>query len=81
MHRHVSLISNLYRLQSNTFLNSMRTPRSIHHCEHEDLRFLPKQRLQLAPICGGAELGAWSLKEDAAYFLAVFRRELLVEVA
>ncbi len=37
--------------------------------------------LQLVPGRGGAELEAWSLKKEAAYFFAVFRRELLVEVA
>jgi exopolyphosphatase/guanosine-5'-triphosphate,3'-diphosphate pyrophosphatase len=37
--------------------------------------------LQLVPGRGGAELEAWSLKKEAPYFLAVFRRELLVEVA
>ncbi|WP_263381774.1 Ppx/GppA phosphatase family protein [Granulicella arctica] len=37
--------------------------------------------LQLVPGRGGAELEAWSLKKEAAYFLAVFRREVLVEVA
>jgi exopolyphosphatase/guanosine-5'-triphosphate,3'-diphosphate pyrophosphatase len=37
--------------------------------------------LQLVPRRGGAELEAWSLKKEAPYFLAVFRRELLVEVA
>ncbi len=37
--------------------------------------------LQLVPGRGGAELEAWSLKKEAAYFFAVFRRELFVEVA
>ena len=37
--------------------------------------------LQLVPGRGGAELEGWSLKKEAAYFLAIFRRELLVEVA
>ncbi len=37
--------------------------------------------LQLVPGRGGAELEAWSLKKEAAYFFEVFRRELLVEVA
>jgi exopolyphosphatase/guanosine-5'-triphosphate,3'-diphosphate pyrophosphatase len=37
--------------------------------------------LELVPGRGGAELEAWSLKKEAAYFLEVFRRELLVEVA
>ncbi len=37
--------------------------------------------LQLVPGRGGAELEAWSLKKEAPYFLAVFRRELVVEVA
>jgi len=37
--------------------------------------------LELVPGRGGAELEAWSLKKEAAYFREVFRRELLVEVA
>ncbi len=36
--------------------------------------------LELVPGRGGAELEAWSLKREAAYFREVFRRELLVEV-
>jgi exopolyphosphatase/guanosine-5'-triphosphate,3'-diphosphate pyrophosphatase len=37
--------------------------------------------LELVPGRGGAELEAWSLKKEAAYFREVFRRELFVEVA
>jgi exopolyphosphatase/guanosine-5'-triphosphate,3'-diphosphate pyrophosphatase len=37
--------------------------------------------LDLAPGRGGAELEAWSLKKEAAYFREVFRRDLVVEVA
>ena len=37
--------------------------------------------LELVPGRGGAELEAWSLKKEAAYFREVFRRELSVEVA
>jgi len=37
--------------------------------------------LELVPGRGGAELEAWSLRKEAAYFREVFRRELLVEVA
>ncbi len=36
--------------------------------------------MQLSPVRGGAELEAWSLKKEAAYFREVFRRELLIEV-
>jgi exopolyphosphatase/guanosine-5'-triphosphate,3'-diphosphate pyrophosphatase len=36
--------------------------------------------LELLPERGDAELEAWSLKKEAAYFREVFRRELLVEV-
>ena len=36
--------------------------------------------LELLPDRGGAELEAWSLKKEAAYFREIFRRELLVEV-
>jgi exopolyphosphatase/guanosine-5'-triphosphate,3'-diphosphate pyrophosphatase len=36
--------------------------------------------LELVPGRGGAELEAWSLKKEAAYFRDVFRRELFVEV-
>jgi exopolyphosphatase / guanosine-5'-triphosphate,3'-diphosphate pyrophosphatase len=37
--------------------------------------------LELVPGRGGAELEAWSLRQEAAYFREVFRRELFVEVA
>jgi exopolyphosphatase / guanosine-5'-triphosphate,3'-diphosphate pyrophosphatase len=36
--------------------------------------------LELVPGRGGAELEAWSLKKEAAYFREVFERDLLVEV-
>ena len=37
--------------------------------------------MELMPGRGGAELEAWSLKKEAAYFREVFRRDLVVEVA
>ena len=37
--------------------------------------------IELVPGRGGAELEAWSLKKEAAYFRDVFRRDLAVEVA
>jgi exopolyphosphatase/guanosine-5'-triphosphate,3'-diphosphate pyrophosphatase len=37
--------------------------------------------LDLVPGRGGAELEAWSLKKEAAYFREVLRRDLVVEVA
>ncbi len=37
--------------------------------------------LELVPGRGGAELEAWSLKKEAAYFREVFDRDLVVEVA
>jgi exopolyphosphatase/guanosine-5'-triphosphate,3'-diphosphate pyrophosphatase len=37
--------------------------------------------LELIPGRGGAELEAWSLKKEAAYFREVFLRDLAVEVA
>lgn len=37
--------------------------------------------LELAPARGNAELEAWSLKKEAAYFRETFRRELFVELA
>jgi len=37
--------------------------------------------LELVPGRGGAELEAWSLKKEAAYFREVFGRDLAVEVA
>lgn len=37
--------------------------------------------LELVPGRGGAELEAWSLKKEGAYFREIFRRELFVEVA
>jgi exopolyphosphatase/guanosine-5'-triphosphate,3'-diphosphate pyrophosphatase len=45
-------------------------------------RVYPKRVLmELMPGRGGAELEAWSLKKEAAYFREVFKRELAVEVA
>ncbi len=45
-------------------------------------RVYPKRvLLQLLPGRGGAELEAWALKKEAAYFREVFRRDLAVEVA
>ena len=37
--------------------------------------------IELVPGRGGAELEAWSLKKEAAYFREIFRRDLVVEVA
>ncbi|HEY5057051.1 MAG TPA: Ppx/GppA phosphatase family protein, partial [Acidobacteriaceae bacterium] len=37
--------------------------------------------VELVPGRGGAELEAWSLKKEAAYFREVFERDLAVEVA
>ena len=37
--------------------------------------------LELSPGRGGAELEAWSLKKEAAYFREVFKRDLVIEVA
>jgi exopolyphosphatase/guanosine-5'-triphosphate,3'-diphosphate pyrophosphatase len=37
--------------------------------------------IDLTPGRGGAELEAWSLKKEAAYFREVLRRDLVVEVA
>ena len=37
--------------------------------------------IEIVPGRGGAELEAWSLKKEAAYFREVFRRDLTVEVA
>ncbi len=37
--------------------------------------------IELVPGRGGAELEAWSLRKEAAYFREVFRRDLVVEVA
>jgi exopolyphosphatase/guanosine-5'-triphosphate,3'-diphosphate pyrophosphatase len=47
----------------------------------EDARVSEAVVLELVPGRGGAELEAWSLKKEAAYFREVFRRELFVEVA
>jgi len=46
------------------------------------VRVYPKRvLLELLPGRGGAELEAWSLKKEAAYFREVFKRDLAVEVA
>jgi exopolyphosphatase/guanosine-5'-triphosphate,3'-diphosphate pyrophosphatase len=45
-------------------------------------RVYPKRVvLELVPGRGGAELEAWSLKKEAAYFREIFTRDLAVEVA
>lgn len=45
-------------------------------------RVYPKRVIvELVPGRGGAELEAWSLRKEAAYFREVFRRDLSVEVA
>jgi len=45
-------------------------------------RVYPKRVVvELVPGRGGAELEAWSLKKEAAYFREVFERDLAVEVA
>ena len=45
------------------------------------VRVYPKRIvLELGHARGGAELEAWALRREAAYFREVFRRELLVEV-
>ncbi len=44
-------------------------------------RVYPKRVvIEILPGRGGAELEAWAVKKEAAYFLEVFRRTLLVEV-
>ena len=45
-------------------------------------RVTPKRVvIEILPGRGGAELEAWAVRKEAAYFLEVFRRTLLVEVA
>ena len=45
-------------------------------------RISPKRVvIEILPGRGGAELEAWAIKKEAPYFLEVFRRTLLVEVA
>lgn len=45
------------------------------------MKVYPKRvALDLVPGRGGAELEAWSLRKESAYFREVFRRELFVEV-
>ena len=45
------------------------------------VKVYPKRvALDLVPGRGGAELEAWSLRKESAYFREVFRRELFVEV-
>jgi exopolyphosphatase/guanosine-5'-triphosphate,3'-diphosphate pyrophosphatase len=44
-------------------------------------RVFPKRvTLEIQPGRGGAELEAWAVKKEAAYFREVFKRELFVEV-
>ena len=75
---HVHVVRALVLLRLAVALNQDRASAVVRMRTH----VYPKRVvLELVPGRGGAELEAWSLKKEAAYFREVFRRELLVEVA
>ena len=75
-HRNVQRAVVLLRLAQ--ALNQDRTSAALH----VKVRLFPKRVIiVLEAMRGNAELEAWSLKKERAYFREVFRRELLVEVA
>jgi exopolyphosphatase/guanosine-5'-triphosphate,3'-diphosphate pyrophosphatase len=78
MEEHVHVTRAVVLLRLAVALNQDRASAAIQMRPH----VYPKRvLLELVPGRGGAELEAWSLKKEAAYFREVFRRELFVEVA
>jgi exopolyphosphatase/guanosine-5'-triphosphate,3'-diphosphate pyrophosphatase len=74
---HAHVLRSVVLLRLAVALNQDRASASVKMRLH----MYPKRVvLELVPGRGGAELEAWSLKKEAAYFREVFRRELLVEV-
>lgn len=75
---HTHVIRSIVLLRLATALNQDRASAVVKIRTH----VYPKRVvIELVPGRGGAELEAWSLKKEAAYFREVFRRELFVEVA
>ncbi len=75
---HISVLRAVTLLRMAVALNQDRASAAVRMKTH----VYPKRVvLELIPRRGGAELEAWSLKKEAAYFREVFRRDLTVEVA
>ncbi|HTD96134.1 MAG TPA: Ppx/GppA phosphatase family protein [Edaphobacter sp.] len=78
MEEHTHVLRAVVLLRLAVALNQDRASAAVQMRPH----VYPKRvLLELVPGRGGAELEAWSLKKEAAYFREVFRRELFVEVA
>jgi len=74
---HAHLVRGIVLLRLAVALNQDRASAVVRLRSH----VYPKRvLLELVPGRGGAELEAWSLKKEAAYFREIFRRELFVEV-
>jgi len=75
---HINVLRAVTLLRMAVALNQDRASAAVRMKTH----VYPKRVvLELIPGRGGAELEAWSLKKEAAYFREVFRRDLSVEVA
>jgi exopolyphosphatase/guanosine-5'-triphosphate,3'-diphosphate pyrophosphatase len=75
---HISVLRAVTLLRMAVALNQDRASAAVRMRTH----VYPKRVvLELIPGRGGAELEAWSLKKEAAYFREVFLRDLAVEVA
>ncbi len=75
---HINVLRAVTLLRLALALNQDRASAAVRMRAH----VYPKRvLLELVPGRGGAELEAWSLKKEAAYFREVFRRDLAVEVA
>jgi exopolyphosphatase/guanosine-5'-triphosphate,3'-diphosphate pyrophosphatase len=77
LEEHMNVIRGIVLLRLAVALNQDRASATLRIRVH----VYPKRIvLELAPGRGGAELEAWSVKKEAAYFRETFRRELFVEV-
>jgi exopolyphosphatase/guanosine-5'-triphosphate,3'-diphosphate pyrophosphatase len=75
---HINLLRAVTLLRLAVALNQDRASAAVRM----RTRVYPKRVvLELVPGRGGAELEAWSLKKEAAYFREVFLRDLAVDVA
>jgi exopolyphosphatase/guanosine-5'-triphosphate,3'-diphosphate pyrophosphatase len=74
---HTNVVRAIVLLRLAVALNQDRATAAVRIRTH----VYPKRvLLELVPGRGGAELEAWSLKKEAAYFREIFRREILVDV-
>jgi exopolyphosphatase/guanosine-5'-triphosphate,3'-diphosphate pyrophosphatase len=75
---HANVVQAVVMLRLALALNQDRASASVRMRTH----IYPKRVvLELVPVRGGAELEAWALKKEAAYFREVFRRDLVVEAS